>query len=287
MMMKVSMGLWFLFLVAAGGEAQEQAPGQSLGIASLPNLRDVGGLKTRDGKVVRTKLLYRCGQLSGMSAGDKEKLAALGLKTDFDLRTKAERGARPDTLPPGVKEVSLDVLADADLRGITRLSGYLQRPKEANEALGNGKVVAEVGKLYRDLVMLPSAQKSLRQFYLDLGQEANLPAVVHCTSGKDRTGWAVAALLALLGVPEEDIIKDYLRSNDYVLPGYQKRIDAFAAAGGDPELAKAMYGVKAEFLKASFAAVKEKYGSIEGYFEKGLGIDAAGQQALRERLLVR
>lgn len=91
---------------AAGGPrvapSARPAPGASLGIASVPNLRDVGGYATRDGSTVAAGLVYRSNQLAGISAGDMEKLAGLGLKVDYDLRTSDERNARPDEVPPGV-----------------------------------------------------------------------------------------------------------------------------------------------------------------------------------------
>jgi protein-tyrosine phosphatase len=94
-------------------------------------------------------------------------------------------------------------------------------------------------------------------------------------------------LLSLLGVPEDVIMEDYLRSNDYILPAYRKMIDDFTRAGGDPAIIKAILGVKAEYLKACFDEMKTKYGTIEDYFSKALEIDAAGQKALRDRFLTR
>jgi protein-tyrosine phosphatase len=83
------------------------APGTSLGIAWVPNLRDVGGYTTVDGSVVRRGVAYRSNQRNRVSADDVKKLAALGLRNDFDLRTAAEREAKPDELPSGVKNVWL------------------------------------------------------------------------------------------------------------------------------------------------------------------------------------
>ena len=142
-------------------------------------------------------------------------------------------------------------------------------------------------KAYREFVTLPSSRKAYGRLFADLAKEGDLPAVVHCTAGKDRTGWAVAALLALLGVPEEEIAADFLRSNEYVLPAYQKTIDGFAGAGGDPAVARAILGVRAGYLEAAFDEVKGKYGTVERYFSEGLGVDAAGQKALRDRFLAR
>ena len=76
--------------------------------------------------------------------------------------------------------------------------------------------------------------------------------------------------------------QDYLRSNEYILPAYQKRaIDAFVAGGGQPSITAAILGVKAEYLDASFSEMENRTGTIENYFSKGLGIDVNEQRALR------
>ena len=93
-------------------------------------------------------------------------------------------------------------------------------------------------------------------------------------------------LLTLLGVPKDEVYADYLRSNDYIFPAYKRFIDHFVAEGGDQSIPPDILGVKVEYLEASFDEVKTQYGSIEGYFDKGLGIDKAGQQRLRDRFLV-
>ena len=76
-------------------------------------------------------------------------------------------------------------------------------------------------------------------------------------------------------------MEDYLRSNDYIIPKYQKVIDAFVAACGDRAIPPAILGVKTEYLEAAFDEMKTKYGTIEKYFSEGLGIDADQQKALR------
>ena len=80
-------------------------------------------------------------------------------------------------------------------------------------------------------------------------------------------------------------MEDYLRSNDYIIPKYQKTIDAFVEAGGDPSIPLAILGVKKEYLDAAFDEVETQYGSIEKYFSEGLGIDTAQQKALRNLYL--
>jgi protein-tyrosine phosphatase len=277
-----------LFAVIAPTAAIAQdvhAPGTSLGIASVPNLRDAGGYTTADGSVVRRGVAYRSNQLNPISADDMKKIAALGLKNDFDLRTAEERNAKPDQLPAGVKEVWLNVLADAKGVSVAEVEKMLSDPKVANAALGDGKGAAEFVKTYREFVTLPSANAAFRRLFVDLGDARQVPALYHCTTGKDRTGWASAALLTLLGVPKDKVYEDYLKSNEYILPAYKNFIDRFVAAGGQPSIPQDLLGVKAEYLDAAFDQVKTQYGSIEIYFDKGLGIDRAGQQKLRDRFL--
>ena len=274
-----------IILLSGCGTTNEAEPGQSLGIESVSNLRDLGGYKTSDGTTVAGKLVYRSNQLYNISDKDMEKIAGLDLKVDFDLRTALERDAKPDELPAGVKYVSLDVMADAGQAGPVLLDQLFSDPEAANAALGGGKAEALFIASYRQFISLPSAQESLRSLFLSLGDQEQLPALFHCTTGKDRTGWAAAVLLTILGVPKETVMEDYLRSNDYILPMYQKVIDDFVAAGGDASIPQAILGVKQEYLEAAFDEVNVKYGTIENYFSQGLGIDASQQKALRDLYL--
>jgi protein-tyrosine phosphatase len=267
------------------------APGQSLGkalqIPTVPNLRDLGGYKTKDGMIVRHGLVYRSDTFNPMNATDIKRLERLELKNDYDLRTAAEAKAKPDEIPPGVKYYLLNVLADAKSAAPAELEALLHDPKKANAELGGGKIEALFIKGYREFIDLPSAKASYRTLFLSLSQRDKLPAVFHCTTGKDRTGWAAAALLTLMGVPKETVMADYMRTNDYTLPQFKPEIDALVKKGVDRDILVAVFGVKKEYLEASFDEMHKRYGNIGNYFDKGLGIDAAGQQKLRELLLVK
>jgi protein-tyrosine phosphatase len=262
-------------------------PGTSLGIRSVPNLRDLGGYKTRDGMIVRYGIAYRSNQLNPVSPDDMKKIVALGLKTDFDLRTAQEREERPDEIPPGVTNIWLNVLADDKSNTAARLHPLIANPPEANKVLGGGKAEALFIEAYKEFVTLQSAKTSYHDLFASLSDPTSGPALFHCTTGKDRTGWAAAALLTLLRVPEQQVYADFLRSNEYIFPAYQAVIDRFVAAGGEPSIPQDLVGVKAAYLKASYDTMHAKYGTIEVYFADGPGIDAAGQQRLRDRLLTK
>jgi protein-tyrosine phosphatase len=261
--------------------------GQSLGIRSVPNLRDLGGYTTESGGIVRNGLLYRSNQLSGISPEDMQKISKLNLNNVMDLRTKAERDVRPEELPEGTNYVILDVLADADQAGPAMLEKLLQDPQKANEALGNGKAAEGFRESYRQFVSLPSARTEFSKLFASVGDAEQLPILFHCTTGKDRTGWAAAAILSLLEVPKDQIYEDYLRSNEYILPFYQNVIEDFVAAGGEESIPLAILGVKKEYLDAAFNEMEKEFGSIENYFSEGLGIDSVQQEALKAIFLNR
>ncbi len=262
-----------------------QSLGLTLGIPTVPNLRDVGGYKTQDGSTVVRGLAYRSDTFNPMSSEDIKKLERLELKNDYDLRTAQEAKVRPDQIPPGVKYHLLNVLADARSAAPAELETLMHEPKKANVVLGGGKVEKLFVEAYREFITLPSAKQSYRTLFLSLADSQKLPAVFHCTTGKDRTGWAAAALLTLLGVPKETVMADYMRTNEYTLPQFKHAIDSFVAAGGDRDIPVAIFGVKSEYLDASFDEMHKQYGTIEKYFAEGLGIDGAGQKALRDMFL--
>ncbi len=279
------------FAETLNDSSPQPAAGQSLGraldIPTVPNLRDMGGYKTRDGTTVVRGLVYRSDTFNPMSAEDKSKLGRLNLKNDYDLRTDAEVKVKPDQIPPGVQYHRLNVLADAKSSAPAQLEALLHQPKKANAILGGGKIEAKFIEGYREFVSLPSAKHSYRTLFLSLADQQKLPAVFHCTTGKDRTGWAAAALLLLLDVPKETVMEDFLVSNKYTLPQFQHAIDSFVAGGGDRDIPVAIFGVKKEYLEASFDEMEKRYGTIENYFADGLGIDAKGQQALRDLFIKR
>lgn len=265
---------------------QQGGPGTSLGIASVPNLRDLGGYKTADGATVRNGLVYRSNQLSGITPEDMKKIADLKLRNAFDLRTEEEAKTRPEELPEGVTYVHLDVLADSPAAGPAQLEKLMGNPAEANQALGGGQVEEAFKASYREFISLPSAKREFGHLFQSLEDQSQVPALFHCTTGKDRTGWAAAAFLTLLGVPKDVVMQDYLRSNDYIIPKYQGAIDAFVAAGGEPDIPIAILGVKQVYLEAAFDEMEKEHGTIENYFSQALGVDAEHQKALRQIYLV-
>jgi protein-tyrosine phosphatase len=209
----------------------------------------------------------------------------LGIRPVFDMRTAAEREAEPDVVPEGTEQVVCDVLKDSQNAAPAQLLKVLSDPALAEQMLGGDKAVHLFERGCREIVSLPSALSAYREFFTAIAQDAHRPALFHCTTGKDRTGWAAAAALLLLGVPEEDVLYDYELTNGDLLPALKPVFEHFRAAGGDPRLLEPVLGVDEDYLRAAFDEMKQRFGSIEAYFEEGLGIDTDGQHALRDTLV--
>lgn len=255
-------------------------------LRGAPNLRDLGGLPA-DGGVVREHAIYRSATLARLEGDDLEAFRRLEITTVYDLRTAGERSASPDQLPDGVKLVGLDVLADSTTDVAAGVGGLVSDPVGLAASLGEGRGAALLRDSYRDIVSLPSALAAYRSFYLDLIDPTRSGAALfHCTTGKDRTGWAAASLLLLLGVSDDDVRADYLESNADLLPALQPLLAAAADRGVDTQLLLPVLGVRGEYLDAAIDEARTRFGSIGGYATKGLGLGASDLDALRRRFVV-
>lgn len=257
--------------------------GAPLRIAGLPNLRDIGGWPIGGGDRVRRGMLYRSVQITQLDEDGAVAFAALGLRTVFDLRTEAERSAQPDVLPQGTAHVVADVLADAvgDF-GAQALQDLATDPARLVPLLADGAGVRKLAESYRDIVGSVSGLAAYRRLYTDLADPLARPALIHCTTGKDRTGWGAAALLMLLGVSDDDVMRDYLLTNDELLPALAPIFERVAAAGADPELLRPVLGVRREYLETGLDEMTSRFGDVEGYFRSGLGLDEATVATLRD-----
>jgi protein-tyrosine phosphatase len=254
--------------------------GPSLAITSVPNLRDIGGYRTRGGGRVRHATLYRSSALNRIHGDDLVAFGRLGISTVYDLRTEAERASAPDRLPPGTGYVVADVIGATEHGSHAELMSVISNPDTARALLGDGRNVGIWTAHYREFVALDAARAAYGRLFAGISTAAGRPALVHCSTGKDRTGWAVAALLMLLDVPDDLVMQDFLASAAYIRSLVQELFDRFGSRGGDPELLRPIFDVLPGYLEASRGEVRRLFGSIEGYFAAGLGIDAESQAAL-------
>jgi len=265
-------------------------PGAPSPFPTVANFRDLGHWAGDGGRVVAPGALYRANDFATLDDDDRAGLSGLGLRTVIDLRTEVERNGTPDPSFPGATELVLDVLADAGGQALpANLGAVLADPKVAqqmSEQLTPESARTIMTGNYRDFIDLESAQRSFRGFFSHLLGDAPVPTLFHCTTGKDRTGWAAATFLSVLGVDRADVYREYLLTNDRLVPALRPIFDNFAAAGGNPDLLQPLLGVEAQYLDAAFARVDEEFGSLEQYLTEVLDVDAQAREELRARYLV-
>ena len=124
-----------------------------------------------------------------------------------------------------------------------RLLAILADPKAAGALLGDEQSTAHLRRRVPPDHHSPKRPRGIPRAIHQPGRPRISAAALHCTTGKDRTGWAAAALLMLLGVSYDDVLTDYLLTNQQLLPSMQPLLDRFAAEGGDPELLLPVFGV--------------------------------------------
>lgn len=256
-----------------------------LSTVAIPNFRDAGGLPTRDGGRVRTGLLYRSVALDAATDADLQALGALGIRTVFDLRTSMEQERRPDRLPAGAQHLALDLLVDSGEADPAALFALMEDPARASAELRDGGTHRFYLATYRDMIRLPSARAGFARFMRTLTLPEARPALVHCTTGKDRTGWAVASLMLFLGVPQEAVVDEYMLSDLQVRQAYSDVVDDFVRRGGAREVIEPLMSVRPAFLEAALGAMEEDYGTIEAYLSEGLGLEVEVLGALRAAFL--
>ena len=253
---------------------------RALHLPSIANLRDIGGYRTTDGRWVKMGLLYRSDQLDRVSDADLAAMQKLDIRIVVDLRTDSERKREPDRLPPGSQPLILDVAADSD----GSLGGDMRK---AMTAIASGKGVELLTSANRDFVALGSARRAYGAMLDRLATPQGAPMLYHCTAGKDRTGWASAVILTLLGVPRDTVMADYLASNDFLARKNAATLDALAKSGNpiDPGHLLPVLTVRADYLNAAFDEVEKRYGSFDAYVRSGLGLSADSIASLRDRYL--
>jgi protein-tyrosine phosphatase len=252
-------------------------------LASAPNMRDLGGIPVADG-VVRAGLLYRSASLAKLDDADEVRFESLGITTVYDLRTAAERKDAADRVASSVRSVWLDVVADSQDNVAAQIPTLLADPGALEDMLGGGRADGYLADANRKFVSLPSARAAYRSFYLDLiDKNRTGAALVHCTTGKDRTGWAATSFLLLLGAHEDAVRADYLETNADLAPALQPMLDALRAKGVRTELLDPILGVRDSYFDAALDEVRIRYGTIENYAQDGLGLTDVQLGELRRR----
>lgn len=238
------------------------------------NFRDIGGYQTHDGRITRWGRLYRGGSLAELSDEEVEYLARLGLRLSCDLRMVEERERQPDRLPSGTTMRHWPIVGNVSrLRRVITLYRKRHHIQEVLEAVY--------------IVMLDQNGPVFADLFHTVADADNLPLIIHCTAGKDRTGLAIALLLSALGVPDETIIADYTLSNyafDVLAGRMQPEMRRLYSFGFGEAQLRPFLLAEARTMETALAYIRQRYGSLDWYLQKA-GVTDATIERVRGNLL--
>ena len=272
-------GRIYFHLRPASGRARVVAV-RRLPLEGARNFRDLGGYRSSDGQYVRWGLVYRSGYLADLTKQDYEYLNSLGIRLVCDVRADRERMRSP-TSWVGASPELLSVPIGPNRDG-TLTAEELKRRIAASDSNG--------GPLSGYDFAIKDAEQYGRILHRIVA--GDLPAVEHCTSGKDRTGVFSAILLTALGVPREVVIQDYLLTERYLLApdsfeNTRAQLQKIFGLGEplDDSAVKAIVSLKPRTLEATFDTISQTYGSFDAYLRDAVKISDADRATLRQRLL--
>jgi protein-tyrosine phosphatase len=244
------------------------------------NFRDIGGIATRDGRRVRSGVVFRSEGPGSFDAVHRRELAALRIRSVCDLRSAVEREAAPnDWCDADTRILNLDMNTDLRVAGAGMWESLRSDPSPENARR----------VLTRNYSLMPAALRPHLASIAAALLDGSVPMILHCTAGKDRTGVAIAILLSLLGVGDEEILADYARSDVFarnlrIAGSVDLAFRKHFGFAPDPQVMELIIGTQDDFLRAALRTVERDFGSVPGYFIAG-GIDVAQQDALRTALL--
>lgn len=263
--------------VASPAPSETLAATPAVKIKSVANFRDVAGsgagLVLSDGTRMATGVVYRSAKLKPLSSADKKKLVAVGITDIYDLRTPTVVKASPDPKLKGAIWHASNVYAVK--------SSPVVRPSSV------AKAEAHMKGLNKAFVSNAKQRKAIGAVLRGIAGDKG-PVIVHCTEGKDRTGWISAMLQLVAGATEKSVVSEYLLSNTY----RKKLIDAEVAhvkktkGAKAASIKKALLRVDDSYLKAGLSELKKRYGDLDGYLTDGLGLSHTTIVELRAKLRV-
>jgi protein-tyrosine phosphatase len=225
------------------------------------NARDLGGIPTADGRLIRRGALVRADCLDGLSDAGWAALGGYGVRTVIDLRNEDERPAPGPDRPPGLTtlQLPLDAIDDSGF-----WDDWMHGPQFATPLPYRAHLERFPERSARVLAAIAQAEAG--------------GVLVHCFGGRDRTGQVTMLLLALVGVAPNEIAADYALSSERL----QRRYQALGEPDQGPELERflAERGTDAaEIIRETLAAL-----DVEATLRRG-GLTERDVSALRERLV--
>lgn len=266
----------YYYQLVFGEKYRMRVATRNINIPGIQNFRDLGGYPSYPHhKRTRWGMLYRSGEIDNLECGSLKELKNLGIRTIIDLRSPEEAQAINPCLQDNFHVISIPIATGNMEQIVTGVQ---------NQSIRSDTVYRIVEHMNRELITEYTPQYR-RVFDLLLNKD-NYPIVIHCSSGKGRTGIVSALILAALDVNEDKIMEDYRLSNDYFnIPkasGY-----AYNLPARSQEAITTLFSAREDFLNAAKEEAERQYGDIKTYLHEGIGLSKQEIKQLRNILLTK
>jgi protein-tyrosine phosphatase len=271
-------GRHYVSIAPAGGGSALVVAERLVALEGTSNFRDLGGYPVAGGGRTRWGLVFRSDALHALTVEDLAVVGQLGLRVVYDLRGDHERERAPSKQLP----------TDDPRRVALGIGGRAGQTKEITEAILDG----EVEPLDDDFLleayqrMAETDAPTFATLLTGLTDPDGLPALFHCTAGKDRTGMTAALLLSVLGVDETTILDDYeLSTRLWAERRIERLRPKFEEAGIEIERYTNLFLAPRHAMVGLLARLHERHGTVERYLVEAGGIDPEVVPELRRLLL--
>ena len=239
------------------------------------NMRDIGGYTNENNEPLKWKKIYRGEELNHLSPEDFQKFNKLGIKYVFDFRDDWAPQLRPDHLPDGAFYRNLPVLKDLDFPRIDA-----DRDELSKET---------IGEFFKGLY-LAEAKERVNEFaevLKVLRDDPDAIVYIHCTNGKDRTGFMIALIMLLAGINEEKVISEYSLTNHTFNKAYETLSKGLGTITEEVDAEKEFYGVDPDWLQVQLDYINDNYPDIDSYLIENSDLTKEDLEIIRNNILER
>ena len=253
-------------------------------IDGVANFRDFGGYSSVGGKRVKSETLFRSGQFNSLSDIGRNQLAAFAPKAVIDLRKDNERARQPSQFGDlKIKKIENNMFAKSE----PKIPAHLQflKDNDPNSSMVENYMI----EMSRELAFLQDHKLMFKAAFDALAQD-DVPLVIHCTAGKDRTGTLCALILKALDVHDDDVKQDYLLTNqtpnlDEIIVNYAQKIAPIIGKEISPEIMRPLGIVSEKYLDAILGEIKLRHENVQNYLFD-IGVKPSQIDNIKANLLI-
>jgi len=250
-------------------------------LAGADNARDFGGTVNEKGKRIAEHRFIRSNALNKLTAEDINKLRdTYHLECVIDLRTAENVREKPDVAISGAKIINIPIFEESGL-GIKR-----EQRTDALNALPED--FTTMPDLYRRMVTDSFCIGRFRQIFKTIMEKREGSILWHCSEGKDRCGLVSALFLKLMDVPDETVLKDYLKTNEVAIKRgeiYRQKVLEKTGNEALAEKVRSLFIADETYFAAAMEAIQTHFGGMNAYIEVQLGISPEMKAEFQKRNL--